>query len=253
MKVKKRENKLIHRIGSKDQDIKYFLKYLPEDVETVVEPFGGSFAVCRMVYYDDKYKKHVNDNDPELFYAYNNLHELKEIKEYINEQIDEYGHEKMKLKRHIMDKYEEHPLYNYIINNCFVRGNICKKAPTDQFNKARIDELKKYTFTKHDYKKILKQYQRDAECFLFMDPPYLFSSNEAYYAQNEETDMTDILVQIKKYIEDPKTKCKVMLIINKLKMVEYLFEDNIVGEYSKTYQISKKKTTHLIITNYTNE
>ena len=45
-------------------------------------------------------------------------------------------------------------------------------------------------------------------------------------------------------------KCKIMLIINKLDILVYLFKDYIKGEYERIYQLSKKKAVHLIITNY---
>ena len=38
---------IIRRIGSKQNDLKHFKHLLPLDVETVVEPFGGSFAVIK--------------------------------------------------------------------------------------------------------------------------------------------------------------------------------------------------------------
>ena len=43
---------IIRRIGSKQNDLKHFKHLLPLDVETVVEPFGGSFAVIKFVYKD---------------------------------------------------------------------------------------------------------------------------------------------------------------------------------------------------------
>ena len=50
--------------------------------------------------------------------------------------------------------------------------------------------------------------------------------------------MTDILLDT---LELLKTgKCKVMLIINKLNILEYLYKDFIKGEYLKIYGISKK-------------
>ena len=60
--------------------------------------------------------------------------------------------------------------------------------------------------------------------------------------------MTQIIIDILDYIKT--SKCKVMLIINKLNILEYLFNDFIKDEYLKIYQISKKKMYHLIITNY---
>ena len=75
-----------------------------------------------------------------------------------------------------------------------------------------------------------------------------FSDNSAYSSQTIETDMTKIIVDILEYL--PVCKCKVMLIINKLHILSYLFEDFIKGEYIRTYQLSKKKAVHLIICNY---
>ena len=47
-----KENNIIRRIGSKQTDIKHVSKYLPLDVKTVAEPFGGSFAVSKFFYND---------------------------------------------------------------------------------------------------------------------------------------------------------------------------------------------------------
>ena len=41
------------------------------DAETIVEPFGGSFAVIKHHYKDtDKYNFHINDTDPNLLFSY---------------------------------------------------------------------------------------------------------------------------------------------------------------------------------------
>ena len=60
--------------------------------------------------------------------------------------------------------------------------------------------------------------------------------------------MTSILLDILELLKN--AKCKVMLIINKLNIIEYLFKDFIRDEYLKTYAVTKKKMKHLIITNY---
>ena len=60
--------------------------------------------------------------------------------------------------------------------------------------------------------------------------------------------MTSILLDILELLKN--AKCKVMLIINKLNILEYLFKDFIRGEYIRIYQNTKKKMKHLIITNY---
>ena len=60
--------------------------------------------------------------------------------------------------------------------------------------------------------------------------------------------MTQIVADILEYLR--VCKCKVMLVINKLNVLAYLFRDYIKGEYEKIYQLSKKKAMHLIICNY---
>ena len=55
---------VILRTGNKQNDIKFFKHLLPLDVNTVVEPFGGSFSVIKHFYIDvNKYKSHINDLD----------------------------------------------------------------------------------------------------------------------------------------------------------------------------------------------
>ena len=60
--------------------------------------------------------------------------------------------------------------------------------------------------------------------------------------------MTQIVIDIYEYLKN--CSCKVMLIINKLSILSYLFKDYIKGEYNKTYSMGKKKAIHLIMTNY---
>ena len=60
--------------------------------------------------------------------------------------------------------------------------------------------------------------------------------------------MTQIVVDISEYLR--VCKCKVMLVINKLNILSYLFSDYIKVEYEKIYQLGKKKAMHLIICNY---
>ena len=94
----------------------------------------------------------------------------------------------------------------------------------------------------------MEQYRWDEEAFVFLDPPYLFSDNSGYYPQNDDSDMTDIIVFILDFFAS--CSCKVMLIINDLKILRYVFRDHIKGDYMRTYQIGKKKARHLIIANY---
>jgi site-specific DNA-adenine methylase len=89
-----REINIINRLGSKDNDIKYFVKYLPIDIKTVVEPFGGSFAVIKKFYKAiHKYNFHINDTDPILFYIYKNYKLYLDSLKTVNEEYLKYPKE----------------------------------------------------------------------------------------------------------------------------------------------------------------
>jgi len=252
-----KEISLINRLGNKETDIKCFNHLLPtNNIKVIVEPFAGSFAVSKYYYkqFENGYQYHINDFDEMMYYIYTHIDEYidfyKEMKAlYIQDYSNGLGVDFLKHIKQMTGVNEN--LIRYIIKNKFVRGCLCKfdKQEGFNYNKKEYDMLKTIRKTNQDYKDILNEYKDIEEAFLFIDPPYLFSDNSQYIPQNEDSDMTDILVNILDYLKT--CKCKVMLIINRLKILDYLFKDYIKGEYTRTYQISKKQNKHLIITNYT--
>jgi site-specific DNA-adenine methylase len=97
-----------------------------------------------------------------------------------------------------------------------------KSSKNEKTNPVELNILKNALITKLDYSDVFEHYKNDENAFLFLDPPYLFSDNSAYSSQITETDMTKIIVDILEYL--PVCKCKVMLIINKLYILSYLFK-----------------------------
>lgn len=239
---------LIQRIGSKTNDIKYFKDLLPLDVKNVVEPFGGSFAVIRDVYHDNKYNKFVNDTDLDLYYIYTHPQALINGFKFWNE-INKKNILTRKKKELLMkSKLNEH-VKKYIIDNSIVRGSLTKsKNITDL--KDELNLIKNINFTNMDAFELIDKFKYKKDTFVFLDPPYLFSNNSGYFTQNEKSDMTEYIIYFLNLFNDRKVKAKVMLIINDLGILRHLFKDFIVGSYEKIYQISKKKMRHLIITNY---
>jgi hypothetical protein len=65
---------LFGRLGNKTNEIKNFKMHFPniDSITTIVEPFGGSFAVIRCHYINENKKFHVNDTDEKLFDVYKN-------------------------------------------------------------------------------------------------------------------------------------------------------------------------------------
>ena len=251
----RRSINIITRIGSKQNDIKFFKDLLPLDVATVVEPFAGSFAVIKNFYIDiNKYQFHINDLDRSLYYVYKHYEDLINIVKEISGIYYELCAENPKYIKELSFKpyvekldINEH-LKHYIINSFFVRGNLFRIPKGSNYNEEEKEILKHALITNDDFKQVMTKYHDDVNAFMFLDPPYLFSNNSTYIPQYDETDMTNIVVYICEFLKT--CKCKVMLIINKLSLLEYLFKDYIKGEYLRVYQIGKKKSYHLIITNY---
>ena len=253
---------LFGRLGNKKLDIKYFKEYLPfENINTVVEPFGGSFAVIRLCYNDDKYKKIVNDIDKYMNAIYNNPERYSEIKIYLNNLALECKNNKglTLYNNDFIKKFENNDIFTneldktlieYYKQEKIIRRNMITYTKTKIDNTNNIALMKKITFTNIDYLDVINKYKNDDKSFIFLDPPYMFSDNSHYASQVCDSDMTDILVRIKEIFYNPETKCKIMLIINDLKIIRWLFDGFIKGDYIKKYGLSRNVSKHLIICNY---
>ena len=233
-----KEINIIRRLGSKQNDIKYFKHLLPIDCKIIVEPFGGSFAVSKFFYKDiEKYKFHINDLDDELFYLYKKYKTYIDVRQDLAERFNntEKLNKGKRFKDYIDNLDVNDYIKSYILDNILIKSYIVPTIPNNNYCKPEFDILDNSIFTNSDYKIILEQYKDNKDAFLFLDPPYLFSDNSGYYPQNENHDMTCIIPYILEFLK--VSKCKVMLIINKLGILEYFFKDYIKEEYNKIYQI----------------
>jgi site-specific DNA-adenine methylase len=255
-----KETILFGRLGNKQQDIQYFKQYLPINVKTIVEPFGGTFAVTRIFYNDDKYKKIVNDTDEQIFEIYKNPEKYNKLKVKLNDIALNNKNEKgqvdfIKFNKAVdTDKtIMKDSMFNYWIKERVIRGyNIKTLKNPDSSEMVKI--MKKINFKNDDYLKVINKFKTNKDTFIFIDPPYLFSDNGQYASQadKEGQDMTDMIIHLLNIMNDTKTKAKIMLIINDLKIIRMLYGKLVKGSYEKIYQMSKKKDKHLIIMNYDN-
>lgn len=249
---------LIQRFGNKKNDIKNFDHLLPFDIKNIIEPFGGSFAVTREKYMDKKYNRYVNDNDDVLYSLYKEPElYMKSLKKFhdicgdnliLFEKINKYYPD----TKIVLDEFkkDKNKFTDMIINNRNMRGTIKHYKNFPDYNDS-LKIMKKINFTNDDWEIVINKWKNKKDTFLFLDPPYLFSNNKFYDQQfNNDSDCSDIIIKILNILKDPKTKAKIMLVINNLKIIKLLFSDYIKLEYEKIYQMAKRKDSHIVICNY---
>ena len=82
------------------------------------------------------------------------------------------------------------------------------------------------------------------ECLILIDPPYINFCN-AFYSSAK--------INIYEYIHDNNATLypsKIVFILENIWIIKLLFKTwSELSIYNKTYQIGKKKTTHVIYTN----
>jgi site-specific DNA-adenine methylase len=265
---------LLPYTGSKRMDIKFYEDRMPDpkDIDISVELFGGSgYNSLYLFSKNNKIKSIINDNDEKLINFFN------EIKKNSDLIIDEYNYlidiqptkeDFLKLKTEF-DENKSDNARRAILYLFFSKYHGMRKYlyPTNRkinkINKKNYDVflewLKNTEFIYGDYKDIYTKISQDKEkqYFIFLDPPYLSSFNSYYSSYRKGTsetkekiiiDNTEMYIDILKYLETSEKK--ILLIINKFAITEYIYKKYVKGEYNKTYQITKKKTQHLIINNY---
>ena len=250
-------------MGNKRTDIKFFESYFPNNIKTICEPFCGSAYVSLYLYSkNNNIKIIVNDNDNTLIIYYQQMKDnnIKQIENYNNllENInDKSKYQKFK-DDYLNNKLNDNLLAShYLFYNKFY-NRIKGLYPTNRkFNKLNIDKYKIYfewlkniTIFNLDYTEIFNKYKNDKDIFLFIDPPYLSSFNAYYDLFNKDIgqDNTKMFIDILTLLKT--AKCKIMLIINKNSLTDFIYKDYIKGTYDKIYQMTKKKAIHSIITNY---
>jgi len=258
--------------GGKRCEVKNIFKYLDDEkmktVKYFVEPFCGSCAVS-LDYYTkkgyDKIKYHINDVDDGLI---NFLNDIKKdgINKFINNlravNLEESDKD---IRRKAINKYMENRTAENYFNmkrldtRYFVSDRTKKYLQNYSINKyKKTDEFfSNAVITKLDYKDIFEMYKDKEDAFIFVDPPYFDSDNTMYDIYNYKgkktygrkcEDNSKIFVDIIELMKNGK--CKVIGITNGSALMNYIFKPWICETYGKTYQLTKKKTNHILFKNF---
>ena len=252
-------------IGNKRLEYNTIKEYIPRasSIKYFVEPFSGTASVAYLWYTDNKQANVeyiINDLDADLikFYEAVQNNKLKKMIGFINKNLSSSSFERIKKKKtknlnewfYMKKIYSRYEGINPFKNNKRKVG----KIQYDKYHE-REEFDKQLVLTSLDFTEILDVFKNNKKAFLFIDPPYLDSYNSNYSEYKNGltedgtiVDRTMIFIQLKQFLD--VAKCRVMLVINSNAIINYIFKGYITHEYSKTYGSTKKKTRHVIITNY---
>jgi len=244
-------------IGNKRREVNEIYKIIEpklESIEYIIEPFCGSSAVSFYIstLYPKRFKYILNDNNPHLIKIYKILQDEKETEIFItdlNKMLVDLNKEKyVKIVKDSKDDYLKWFFVNkiyYIRPGLFpndrkiiVDFKIIKESKIINFLKSE-----KIIFSCDDAIKTFDDYGQNKKALFFIDPPYLMACNDFY--NNKD-------VNIYQYFWTNKIntfKAFLVLCLEDVWIIRLLFENSIKSSYDKKYEVSKKKTTHIIITN----
>jgi len=264
-------------IGNKRQEIKYIEIYIKNLIDNgtinkIVEPFCGSSSFSYHFYkiYGDKIEYHLNDIDENLI-SFLNIVKKEGSKSFFddtNEKCKDLTKERF---NNIINNRKPNDLnswffYNKVYN--FRKGlypDTRKYGDYDYKKYMSLDDFFKNDKTflyNNSYTDIFEKFKDDEKALIFLDPPYLDSFNGYYSTFNKHnTDDGTIIDNTEMYshIGDLfNNNSKVLLIMNDMGLIRYVYKPYYKFSYDKNYSFSKKikdtfqknKTKHAIFSNF---
>lgn len=224
---------------------------IKKNITTIVEPFCGSsaFSYYLSTLYPNKFKYILNDNDKDLIELYKIIKDKKKRIKFQNKinKIAETLNDKTKYnemcKKDCLETYYLKRKIYSIRPGIFKLDYKYKEILFDTFPIVDFLENENVQLFNDDAITIFNKYKDDEKALIFLDPPYLALCNDFYSNKN---------VNIYEYLYINKInlmKSNVILVLEKIWIIELLFNQYKIIEYDKMYQTSKKKTKHIIIIN----
>lgn len=277
--------------GGKSKEIPQIMEYIPQYNGRYIEPFLGGGAVFfhlepegaivndlnvpLMMFYRyvrNDYQRLRQELDAvETIYAHNSAVFEAHKKMHPNERIENlnetlYYQIRDMYNNIAVKQYSDAFLY-YFINKTAYSGMIRYNAKGEfnvpygrykSFGANLITDrhselLQKTELYNGDYSEIFNMSQPND--FMFLDPPYdcVFSDygNEEYRDGFNEAEHRRLAQDFR------NLDCRAMMVIGSTPLIEELYHDLIVDEYSKQYAVNirnrfRANSKHLIITNYNN-
>ena len=222
-----------------------------KNITTIVEPFCGSSAFSFYIasLYPGRFKYILNDNNKYLIELYTIAQSPQKFENLV-ERLRKLLHNINKEKYLSIIKHDN--LDGYIISNYIyaIRAGLFpnkgKIKPIDGFINAPIIQFlrnENVKITNNDALHCYETYKTSKNNLIFLDPPYVMLNNDFY---------ANATLNIYEYLHHhsiKKEKAFIVLVLEWSWIIQLLFKDCKISTYDKTYQTTKKKTTHAIISN----
>ena len=252
-------------VGNKRKEIKDILPFIDLDnITTILEPFAGSSAMSYYIstQYPNKFKYILNDNDKinyDLFNISRDTERTEDFNNNINKIIDEFNTYTDDVNRKIFyNSIDSKTLEGYIFKNKYyaIRHGLYPMM-ISRVNKIKPYKLQDYpvydfynneniVYENMDGVEFINKYNENDDKLFLLDPPYLASCNDFY--NNKDVNIYEWVFNNKTLLLDSKNK--ILFILENMWIIKLLLSDfKILFEYDKTYDLSKKKTTHIIYSN----
>lgn len=274
--------------GGKSKELIHFLKHMPRNFDTYIEPFVGGGA---LYFHLEPGKAIINDINCKLVTFYNQIKEdyitlisqLDELQCIYEQNQKEYEDLKQKnpddkvenknedlyyrlrdVFNYSDDTYLEGTIY-YFINKTAYSGMIRYNKSGEynvpygryrNFNTKLITEqhhrlLSRTEILGCDYSKIFNM--ASGNDFMFLDPPYDCIFNDYGNMDFKDGFNED---EHRRLAQDFRNlHCPTLMVVSKTPLTESLYTNCIVDEYHKSYAVNirnrfKSEAKHIIIKNY---
>jgi DNA adenine methylase len=251
--------------GGKRDEIKHFLKYIPTEYDTYIEPFVGGGAVY---FHLNPRNAVISDVHPDLIALYSCIQKgmAPEIHDFMathaNDEDtyysvrDEFKPE-TELEKACKFYYERKTCYRGMLRYNKKGGfNIpfgrYKRISYDELKDVRyIDLLKRTVVLNETFEEVFEKYNSE-ENFMFLDPPYDSTFTDYGYCKFTR----EHHVRLAECFKATKNKC--MMVIGKTDFISELYTGYVVAEFDKKYAFklhsgrvgNEINTKHLVILNY---
>lgn len=251
-------------VGNKRKEIKDILPFINLDnITTILEPFAGSSAMSYYIstQYPNKFKYILNDNDKINYDLYNISRDTERTENFnnqINKLIDEFNKYTDDVNRKIFyNSIDTKTLEGYIFKQKYYSIRMGLYPMMTRIKQIKPYDLKDYpiynfynnediTYENMDGIEFINKYNHDDDKLFLLDPPYLASCNDFY--NNSDCNIYEWVFHNKTSLLDSKNK--IIFILENMWIIKLLLNDfKILFEYDKYYDISHKKTTHIIYSN----